>query len=604
MQALILAAGMGSRLGYLTKNNTKCMIEVNGIRLIDRTIDAILCAGIKNVCIVTGYEGDTLKNHIQEKWNSLNISFVQNQDYETTNNIYSLFLAKDFLCQDDTILFESDVIFEKGLVSDLVNDARANLAVVDKYQDWMDGTVVDVDKDDYISSFISKQDQASLDILNYYKTVNIYKFSKQFSNEVYSPFITVYCTTMGKNKYYEEVLSLITNLPKKELYAFKIGSYKWYEIDDANDHKNATTMFSEDNKIHDEYSSRYGGYWKFPKIIDYFYLVNPYFPGKTFKKSLSVNFDLALTNYPSGLKTIEGLASTAFKVNEDYITVGNGVSEIIPILASQLNAKNVGVFSPSFDEYANRFNPLINVNSFYMTEEEIEDSIKIMSKSCDLIILVNPENPTGKFIQIDRLKNIIQYLDKKQCKIIIDESFIDFAGMGKNASLINDKDLSNNKNLIVLKSIGKSFGVPGLRLGLIASSNKEIIQSVRDNLPIWNINSFAEFFLQKIPYYMNEFWDSCIKSIEAREEFLLKLSDLGIEVFNSSANFFMIKLPDHYSSSSFLTFMIKENILIKSLQGKSGIPEGNYYRLAIRTKEENDLVVNLIKSYMVLFSHE
>jgi histidinol-phosphate/aromatic aminotransferase/cobyric acid decarboxylase-like protein len=158
--------------------------------------------------------------------------------------------------------------------------------------------------------------------------------------------------------------------------------------------------------------------------------------------------------------------------------------------------------------------------------------------------------------------------------------------------------------LIVLKSISKSFGVPGIRLGLMCSSDEKIIKDVRSALPVWNINSFAEFFLQKLSNNMKEFWESCSKVIESREDLHNNLENIGLEVFPSHANFLLVKLPEQYNIKHFLTFMIKSNILIKSLDKKTGMPNGNYIRLSVRTKEENAELIKAIKTYMVLYNND
>ena len=142
MQAIILAAGMGRRLKDLTKDNTKCMVKVNGVPLIDRMLRQIEGLHLSRVVIVVGYKGQELIDHIGTLDNKTPVVFVNNPDYDKTNNIYSLALAKELLCEDDTLLFESDIIFEDSVLEAIVNDPRETLALVDKYESWMDGTCV------------------------------------------------------------------------------------------------------------------------------------------------------------------------------------------------------------------------------------------------------------------------------------------------------------------------------------------------------------------------------------------------------------------------------------------------------------------------------
>ena len=185
MQAIILAAGMGRRLGELTNDNTKCMLQVNGVRLIHRLLDSIYEAGIRRVVLVVGYKAENVKSLIGDEYRGMEILYVENSVYDKTNNIYSLFLAREYLVADDTILLESDLIFESRILAKIIENPYPNLALVDKYESWMDGTVVTINSENSIVEFLTKDKFKYSDIGTYYKTVNIYKFSKDFSETHY-----------------------------------------------------------------------------------------------------------------------------------------------------------------------------------------------------------------------------------------------------------------------------------------------------------------------------------------------------------------------------------------------------------------------------------
>lgn len=153
MQAIILAAGMGKRLGEYTQNNTKCMVPVNGTPLIDRVMKQLSELSLKRVVIVVGYEGEKLMDYLGGEKNGLKIEYVNNPVYDKTNNIYSLALAKDKLLKDDTLLIESDLIFDDGMFNLLLENPFPNLALVAKYESWMDGTMVRIDNDNYSKLF-------------------------------------------------------------------------------------------------------------------------------------------------------------------------------------------------------------------------------------------------------------------------------------------------------------------------------------------------------------------------------------------------------------------------------------------------------------------
>ncbi|MBO7540797.1 MAG: phosphocholine cytidylyltransferase family protein, partial [Bacteroidales bacterium] len=199
MQAIILAAGMGKRLGEYTQNNTKCMLEVNGIRLIDRTLEILHNVGVSRVVLVVGYKGQNVKDYVGDNYKGTPVEYVENPIYDKTNNIYSLFLAKEQMLAEDTLLLESDLIYEPSVVEKIVADPSPNIALVDKYESWMDGTVVTLDNDCRITNFIDKDHFRFEEIKNYYKTVNIYKFSREFSTKYYVPFLTAYSTALGNN---------------------------------------------------------------------------------------------------------------------------------------------------------------------------------------------------------------------------------------------------------------------------------------------------------------------------------------------------------------------------------------------------------------------
>ena len=138
MQAIILAAGMGRRLGELTGDNTKCMLEVNNVKLIDRTLECLANYHLSRIVLVVGYKGENVKHYVGNNYKGIDIVYVENPIYDKTNNIYSLYLAKDYLLEEDTILLESDLIYEPAVIERIIENDYPNLALVDKYESWMD----------------------------------------------------------------------------------------------------------------------------------------------------------------------------------------------------------------------------------------------------------------------------------------------------------------------------------------------------------------------------------------------------------------------------------------------------------------------------------
>lgn len=277
------------------------MVEVNGQTLIDRVLQQLSKLNLTRLVLVVGYKSQELKNYIGNRYeDALKIEYIENPIYDKTNNIYSLALAKDALCEDDTLLLESDLIFEDSILEMLVQNPNPNLALVAKYQSWMDGTMVRIDSDCNIVNFVPKAAFRYEDVDVYYKTVNIYKFSKKFAKKEYVPFLDAYSKVMGNNEYYEQVLRVITMVHNSSLKALDIEDRKWYEIDDIQDLDIASAIFSQHDVKYGEYHKRYGGYWRFPNLLDYCYLVNPFFPPKKMLDEMKANFETLLREYPSG----------------------------------------------------------------------------------------------------------------------------------------------------------------------------------------------------------------------------------------------------------------------------------------------------------------
>jgi len=598
MQAIILAAGMGRRLKELTQDNTKCMVKVNGVTLIDRMLHQIERCDLSQIVIVVGYEGEKLKDYIATLSINTPIIFVDNPIYDKTNNIYSLALAKNFLCEDDTILFESDIIFEDEALKMLIEDKRETLAMVDKYESWMDGTCVKLAEDDSIDAFIPKRlfDYSETD--KYYKTVNIYKFSKNFSNKYYVPFLEAYQKALGENEYYEQVLSVITMLEEPVLKGMRLSGQKWYEIDDVQDLNIAESMFYEtEEERYAALAKRYGGYWRYPGMLDFCYLVNPYYPPKRMVNELKASFEVLLTQYPSGMYVNSLIAAKNFSVRQDNIVVGNGAAELIKSLMENLSGK-VGIVRPTFEEYPNRYNKeeeVVYEVSGPTYQYNADDLIGFFKdKEISNFILINPDNPTGNYLNSADVNKLIKFTKENNINFVVDESFLDFSDE-ENASLIRQDILNENKHLYVMKSISKSYGVPGLRLGVLASGNTDVIARMKKDVAIWNINSFAEFYLQIAEKYEKDYVKALKLFKEERARFYKELSKLeAIRVLPSQANYFMIEIVSKKSSKELCADILdKYNILIKDLSSK--LKDGQYIRIAIRNTKENDMLLEALR---------
>ncbi len=599
MQAVILAAGMGKRLKELTQDNTKCMVKINGVTLIERMLRQIDKHNLSKIVIVVGYEGQKLIDYIATLKNiNTPIVYVDNPIYDKTNNIYSLSLAQDYLCEDDTLLFESDLIFEDSIIDLLLNDPRPSLALVDKYESWMDGTCLKIDEHDNITAFIPGKNFKYDERDEYYKTVNIYKFSKEFSKNSYVPFLNAYIKALGENEYYEQVLRVITMLDNPEIKAERLTGQLWYETDDIQDLDIASSMFhpDDDEKVA-ALQRRFGGYWRYPRLLDFCYLVNPYFPPQRLMDEIKASFEPLITQYPSGMGVNSLLAAKNFDVHQENIVVGNGAAELIKSFMENLDG-NIGFIRPTFEEYPNRYVKERSIvftpsnKSFSYTADDIMEFFD--NKDIEALVIINPDNPSGNYIPKNDLFRLIDWAKEKVIKIVIDESFVDFSDY-LDSTIIEQSILDANPHLYVVKSISKSYGVPGIRLGILASGDQDTISYIKKDVAIWNINSFGEFYMQIAEKYKKDYAAALDKFRAERKRFETELNAInGIRVIPSQANYFMIELTGKITAKELTKKMLLvHDILIKDLSTKA---HGEYIRIAIRNTEDNDKLISAFKA--------
>ncbi len=601
MQAIILAAGMGKRLKELTRDNTKCMVQVNGVTLIERLLRQLEPYRLTRIVLVVGYEGKKLVDYVASLGVSTPLEFVENPIYDQTNNIYSLFLAKEYLLKEDTLLFESDLIFEDSVIEAIVNDPRPTLALVDKYESWMDGTVVRLSAEDDILEFIPGKKINFADRVEYYKTVNVYKFSKHFSKTHYVPFLKAYCAALGRNEYYEQVLKVIAMLDDPEIKAKRLTGQLWYEIDDLQDLDIATSIFSPnaDDKIK-LMQGRYGGYWRYPKLVDFCYLVNPYFPPARLLEEIKANFAALTQQYPSGMRVNSLLAAKNFGVRQEFIVVGNGASELIKSLCGKMRGR-VGVVRPTFEEYAHRFPEGAEEVTFRPENEDFSyTAADLMAyfegKDLSWLILINPDNPSGNYLRKAETLDLIRWAKERGIRIVVDESFVDFSDEA-DSSLIENAVLRENPHLSVVKSISKCYGVPGFRLGILCSGDEELIAFIKKDVGIWNINSFGEFYMQIAEKYQKDYAAALDLFRKERERFYRRLSGIaGLHVTKSQANYFLLRLTNGASAKDLVeNLLVRDNLFLKDLSEKAG---GPYLRVAVRGPQDNDRLIDALSAYL------
>lgn len=347
-------------------------------------------------------------------------------------------------------------------------------------------------------------------------------------------------------------------------------------------------------------SSQYGGLWRYPELLDFHFLVNPYFPSKSIIDDIQDQIPNLLQEYPSGLKVQCQLAADIFDIPAEFVVVGNGASEIIKSIGTCFEG-NFGMFFPSFDEYMNsvgveRFicQGSKNAGSAY----DVKDLITL-SEQCDNLVVVNPDNPSGNFINRAQMIELLEHLKSKSKNLIVDESFIDFSDNCQSECLLSNDIVKKYSNLFLIKSIGKSYAVPGLRLGVLVTSNQMIISKFRSSLCIWNINSIGEYFLQVFGQHKEQYEEACLKVVAARNLLFRQLNDISsLKVFPSQANYLMCQVLDGKSVDELDDYLFSKLFFIKNLKGKTGCGSRELFRVTVRTPDENSKLICAIREFL------
>ncbi len=598
-KAIILAAGTGSRLGSFTEHSPKCLVPINGVPILVNMLTHLSDVGVEETVIVVGYLKEKIYDMIGNSFNKMKISYIESDCYSTTNNIYSLWLARKHLTED-IILLEADVFFDRMLLGRLLSNGNTCVAAVAQHQSWMSGTVVRLDREGSIESLLEARHQGpQFDYSKAFKTINIYLFRSDYLRDQFVPYLEAFINAGGVNEYYEVILREANYGQQHKITALLCDDIKWFEIDDESDLMTAEYLFASPEERYDIVSREHGSYWRYG-FTDHTYLYNLYFPPEEVLTHMRNHVHELIESYPSGQDTIAGLVGLAINQPAHRIVVGNGASELIKIISGHLY-NHLIIPEPSFNEYANAA-PEGKATGFALEppffELDVDEfAAKALRCQADVAIVVSPNNPTSLGVPKSDLLRLAGKLASQDCLLIVDESFIDFVEDRDQVTL--EQEIAEHENLAILKSMSKAYGICGLRLGYLLTANQKLANAVRDEVPIWNINGFAEAFLRILPRYRQDFIESCQKVRSDRDDLCRGLATIpGLTVYKPEANFVFCRLPDESPSGPEVTrqLFIEHNIYIKHCAEKPLPQPDRYLRIASRTKTENHKLVEVLRS--------
>jgi histidinol-phosphate/aromatic aminotransferase/cobyric acid decarboxylase-like protein/choline kinase len=588
MKAIILAAGYGNRMRPLTDNLHKTLLNVCGTTIIGGIVDGLVDNGVADLVVVTGYRDTELSGWLTARYPHMSIQYVHNERYRETNNIYSMALAfEQTVIDDDIILIESDLIYEPTVIKRLIASKEKNVALVDRYGRGMDGTVVTVENG-VISSVIPPhlQDE-KFDFSDKYKTLNIYKFSQEFCNDTFKKLLTYYAKVINDNCYYELILGILIYMQQETVHAEILSGEKWAEVDDPNDLHVAEFMFNKTQRM-SILEEGFGGYWNYD-ILDFAFIRNMYFPNPSIISELRNSLPELLHNYGSRQRVLDGKMAWFLLCKKEHVHALGGASQIYPVLKDRFHGCRALIPDPTFGEYTRIFPHAATYGDRVGIDTK---EIEAKAHACDIVVFVNPNNPTGSAVSREWIAAFARSNPAKT--MLVDESFIEFSTAG---SVMAECEKGGLDNVIVIKSLSKSMGMPGLRLGYVYGTNTEFMSYVGERIPIWNMNSLAEFTLEIVLKHRKSLSQSFTDTIRDRESFTASLSKLACveRVFPSQANFLLVRLSSKAGPAAAVVdrLLSDYSILVKDISHKFADTK-EYLRCAVRLPHENARFVSAL----------
>ena len=343
-------------------------------------------------------------------------------------------------------------------------------------------------------------------------------------------------------------------------------------------------------------SSLYGGYWS-QDVLDFCYMTNRYFPPRRMIEDLQARLPELIGSYPSTNWYLSSLMAEQLGLTHNELVVGNGASELInPIVSRFIHRLAVPV--PTFEEFVNRAKflgrevcPFRPAQRFNLDIDAFIEHVR--NTGSDSALIIRPNNPTGSYLAKDDLVYFLEHMRPLNL-VLVDESFLDFVAAEPDPSAL---DLINEfPNLLVLKSLSKNCGIPGIRLGYAATGNSERLAALRGDLPIWSINSFAQYFLEKMGDYGGEYTESCRRVREATRILVRGLEEVPfLFPYPTQGNFVLCRVLYGFTGQELTARLFEDcRVLVNDCGSKDGL-EDNFIRIACRTEEENGRLIDALK---------
>lgn len=561
----------------------KALLPVGGTTILARIIDSLRRIGVDDITVVTGYRSADIAGYLAERYPTISFRIIENTKYAETNNIVSLSLALEQAPPDrDVLLLECDLLFDPALLERLAGRA-GNVALVDRYRNGMDGTVVAVDGGVVTAVYPPHLQGQDFAYAGKFKTLNIYRFEREFWQRTLRPLVGVYANQIDATCYYELVLGMLANIPAYRVAAEVVDGAAWTEVDDPNDLAVARFQFEPDRRA-DLLDRTFGGHWNLP-LRDFSFMRNVRFPTDAMIAAMRHALPEVITAYGSTQQVLNEKLGLFVGCPAGRLQALHGASQAFPVLREQFAGRRVALPEPTFGEFPRMFPGAGRYRDAPGAPGIEPADLERWAASAELLVVVSPNNPTGTTVSTAMLHDLARR--HPSITLLVDESFVHFSDEEPMVSRLEREPLGN---VIVLVSLSKILGVPGLRLGYLYCCDPARIAAVGEALPIWNLSALAEHFLELLLKFRPELAAATRLTIAERAEFRQALRQVpGVAFVHPSGGDFLLA---ELSGPADLGRLVRRTLLadwsteVKDVSGRfaDGVPR---LRVAVRTSQEN-----------------
>ena len=343
------------------------------------------------------------------------------------------------------------------------------------------------------------------------------------------------------------------------------------------------------------------GYERAVDIVDFCFIANPYYPTPGMVEALQEGLPALIKSYPSSNPaTTQQTLARVLGVDAEDLIVGNGATQLI-VLINETLVKRIGVPVPTFGEYIEKLRDPASAELFALLPDR-DYQLDLMEflawgreRNVNALLVINPGNPTGQLHSLEEMTCFLEAARDLEL-IVVDESFIEFAG-DPIPTLMPLAD--RFPNLLIVRSLSKNYGVPGLRLGFCYSRNRPMIEKLRLLVPTWHLNILAEYFLTLLPASEGEYRES-LRRVTSDVGLLRDELDAipGLSAYPTGSNFVLIRIENGMTAAELQARLLEDHLMyVRDCSNKVGMDD-RHIRVASQGRDADERLVKALRDLM------